>query len=651
MIRLRPMRSKPALDDRASAASWLRSAALAVIISLLAAAVIIRLNDTGDRYHEREEALSALERSVVDATVESGLAMLASVEGEDGEAVRAMESYRIAAAELAAAPIPGGAQQVRLLRDQYVQELGKVALLVEAGRGLDAARSLRSLEEPFRSLRASIADERLAASRGERRYEQISTWSTVAAMMFAAAIAGLLAWHTERSRRKAADAAADELRSLAYIDPLTGLPNRTEFMARLNNALLGIRDGGGTLAVLFIDIDNFKSVNDTMGHAAGDLLITLVARRIEAAIRPSDTCARLGGDEFAIILDGMGDLEHATHVTERILMAMDDPFVVDDRQLSVHCSIGLAISEGGKEDADELTRNADVAMYVAKSRGKARFEIYEPSMHPDLVEQRELLDDLNGALERRELVLFYQPVVEMQTGTVVGAEALIRWQHPSRRIVPPSKFIPIAEQSGLILPIGRWVLQEACRQGALWRIRFPDRSRFSMAVNVSARQLEEPAFVDELRATLRGYNVDPQSLTLELTESMMLRDDETTVCRLRQIRELGVRIAIDDFGTGYSSLGYLQQFPVDVIKIDRSFTERLSSDGRNFEVTRSIVELGRSLGVDIVAEGIEHAGQVAAVRSLGCTHGQGYYFGRPVPADDFTKIISRSIFAPLRRVA
>jgi EAL domain-containing protein (putative c-di-GMP-specific phosphodiesterase class I) len=290
-------------------------------------------------------------------------------------------------------------------------------------------------------------------------------------------------------------------------------------------------------------------------------------------------------------------------------------------------------------------------MYVAKSRGKARFEIYEPSMHPDLVEQRELLDDLNGALERRELVLFYQPVVEMQTGTVVGAEALIRWQHPSRRIVPPSKFIPIAEQSGLILPIGRWVLQEACRQGALWRIRFPDRSRFSMAVNVSARQLEEPAFVDELRATLRGYNVDPQSLTLELTESMMLRDDETTVCRLRQIRELGVRIAIDDFGTGYSSLGYLQQFPVDVIKIDRSFTERLSSDGRNFEVTRSIVELGRSLGVDIVAEGIEHAGQVAAVRSLGCTHGQGYYFGRPVPADDFTKIISRSIFAPLRRVA
>jgi EAL domain-containing protein (putative c-di-GMP-specific phosphodiesterase class I) len=363
-------------------------------------------------------------------------------------------------------------------------------------------------------------------------------------------------------------------------------------------------------------------------------------------VRPSDTCARLGGDEFAIIVDGMSDLEHSTQVTERILMAMDAPFHVEGRQLAVYCSIGLAVSEEGVETADELTRNADVAMYVAKSRGKARFEIYEPSMHPGLVEQRELHDDLSVALEREELALYYQPIIDLRGGNVVGAEALLRWHHPSRRLVPPVKFIPIAEQSGLILPIGRWVLNEACKQAALWRIRFPDLEAFSIAVNVSALQLNDPAFVDDLSAVIDAFSMQPEHLTLELTESVMIHDDHGTAARLRQIRELGVRIAIDDFGTGYSSLGYLQQFPVDVIKIDRSFTERMSADGRNFEVTRSIVELGRSLDVEIVAEGIEHGGQLAAFRSLGCTHGQGYYFGRPVPADEFARVISRSIFAP-----
>jgi EAL domain-containing protein (putative c-di-GMP-specific phosphodiesterase class I) len=267
-------------------------------------------------------------------------------------------------------------------------------------------------------------------------------------------------------------------------------------------------------------------------------------------------------------------------------------------------------------------------------------------MHPDLIEQRELLDDLGGALERDELALYYQPIVDMQLGSVVGAEALLRWNHPSRRLVPPSKFIPIAEESGLILSIGRWVLNEACRQGALWRIRFPDHTRFAMSVNVSARQLADATFIDDLRAALACFNIDPPTLTLELTESMMVSDDELTAERIARIRETGVRIAIDDFGTGYSSLSYLQQFPVDAIKIDRSFTERMSAEGRNFEVTRSIVELGRSLELQIVAEGIEHAGQVAAFQSLGCTHAQGYYYGRPVPADEFTRVISRSIFTP-----
>jgi EAL domain-containing protein (putative c-di-GMP-specific phosphodiesterase class I) len=267
------------------------------------------------------------------------------------------------------------------------------------------------------------------------------------------------------------------------------------------------------------------------------------------------------------------------------------------------------------------------------------------------VEQRELLDDLGGALERDELALFYQPIVNMHDGRVVGAEALLRWNHPSRRLVPPSKFIPIAEQSGLILGIGRWVLNSACQQVALWRIRFPALDSFSMAVNVSARQLADSAFVEDLRDALESFSIDPATLTLELTESLMVGDDDVTAVRIREIRELGVRIAIDDFGTGYSSLSYLQQFPVDVIKIDRSFTERMSAEGRNFEVTRSIVELGRSLELEIVAEGIEHEAQVSAFRALGCTHAQGYYFGRPVPADEFTRVISRAIYAPAARRA
>jgi EAL domain-containing protein (putative c-di-GMP-specific phosphodiesterase class I) len=305
----------------------------------------------------------------------------------------------------------------------------------------------------------------------------------------------------------------------------------------------------------------------------------------------------------------------------------------------------VAVSELGEEKADALTRNADVAMYVAKSRGKARFEIYEPSMHPDLVEQRELHDDLSGALEREEFALYYQPIVDMRDGSIVGAEALLRWNHPTRRLVPPSKFIPIAEQSGLISAIGRWVLEQACRQAAIWRAGFPEYPQLSISVNVSARQLADPGFPAELQAALDRVRVEPQMLTLELTESMMLKDDEVTAERMARIRETGARIAIDDFGTGYSSLSYLQQFPVDAIKIDRSFTERLSADGRNFEVTRTIVELGRSLGLEIVAEGIEHAGQVAAIRSLGCTHAQGYYFGRPMPADEFARMISQAILA------
>jgi diguanylate cyclase (GGDEF)-like protein len=641
--------------ERAVATSWVRTAFVAILISLIAAASVIQLNANVTRYHERSEVLTAREQELVDLRSAAWQAIWTGIEaaasGDGRLAATSLDGFRARLAEVEAADPLTAAPDVEQLRATFVRDQRGVLTLLEAGSAADARAAMVRTEEGFVWMRTELGVERVLATRNQQRFRALSTWGTVAAVFLAAGFVGLLSWYGERVRRKAADATATELREMAFVDPLTDLPNRVAFLSGLNDALNDASETTGALAVLFIDIDNFKSVNDTMGHAAGDELITQVARRIRSAVRPADVCARLGGDEFAIIVEHMKDLEDSTLVAERILAAMDQPFYVDGRELNVHCSIGVAISEHGVEGADELTRNADVAMYVAKSRGKARFEIYEPAMHPDLVEQRELLDDLTGALEREELVLYYQPLIDMPTEGVVGAEALIRWNHPTRRLVPPSKFIPIAEESGLIVPIGRWVLEEACRQGALWRIRFPGHRGFTMAVNISARQLAQPSFIEDVRATLHGFHTDPASLTLELTESMMLADDEVTALTIREIRELGVRVAIDDFGTGYSSLAYLQQFPVDVIKIDRSFTERLSADGRNFEVTRSIVELGRSLNLEIVAEGIEHAGQVAAIRSLGCTHGQGYYYGRPMPAAEFTKLISRAIFAPTSRAA
>jgi diguanylate cyclase (GGDEF)-like protein len=636
--------------------TWARSTGAAIVISLIAAASIIHLNDNVSGYQGRQVELTKLESSAIEAQGAGWEAVFTALDGQStGNRQSAAQSLvtfkeQIRHTEAVAAGVEMPAD-LAAAHHQFLVDLRAIAALIESGQTTEARDLSIVSDGVYLTLRESMVTERDLAVSNASRFRQISKWGTAATMLIAACFAGVLAWLTERTRRKAADAAATELRALAFVDSLTHLPNRTEFLDRLHASLERAAAANRSLAVLFLDIDDFKSVNDTMGHAAGDELITLVASRIEAAVRPSDACARLGGDEFAIIVDDIGDLEHSTLVTERILAAMDDPFEINGRQMSVHCSIGLAISEQGDDPADELMRNADVAMYVAKSRGKARFEIYEPSMHPELIENRELLDDLNGALERGELVNHYQPIVDLQTGRVTGAEALLRWNHPSRRLVPPVKFIPLAEQSGLIVPIGRWVLNEACRQSALWRIRHPENRTFAMHVNVSVRQLAEESFIDDLKAALHDFNTDPASLTLELTESMMLDDNAASTRRVEQIRELGVRIAIDDFGTGYSSLGYLQQFTVDAIKIDRSFTERLSQDGRNMEVTRSIVELGLSLGLNIVAEGIEHVEQVAAFRSLGCTHGQGYYYARPMPAGEFARLISREIFAPLARVA
>ena len=438
-----------------------------------------------------------------------------------------------------------------------------------------------------------------------------------------------------------------QLRHQAFHDPLTGLANRARFTDRLEHGLQRASRDGKALAVLFMDLDNFKSVNDGLGHSAGDRLLVEIAERLRRCLRPGDTAARFGGDEFAVLLEDLVSMDEATIVAERIFAALKPPFETDGKELFVRASAGIALGHGGGEDADELLRNADVAMYVAKSHGKGRFEVYQQTMHVSMIERLELLGDLQRAVDHEEFVVHYQPVVAMESGRIVGVEALVRWQHPERGLLSPAQFIPLAEESGVILSLGRWVLNESCLRMREWQDTFPDVPPLTISVNVSVRQLQEPAFVDEVAAALAQSGLEPNSLILEITESVMMQEVTSTVQVLQSLKDLGVRLAIDDFGTGYSSLSYLRQFPFDILKIDKSFVdagERVNDK----ELTRAIIELGRTLQMEIVAEGIEAVEQLARLRALACELGQGYYFARPLERsgiDDLLSAPNRSIDA------
>ena len=427
----------------------------------------------------------------------------------------------------------------------------------------------------------------------------------------------------------------DQLQHEAFHDPLTGLANRALFGDRVTHALaLMARHPSDRAAVLFIDLDDFKVVNDSLGHAAGDELLTAVSERIRACLRRQDTAARLGGDEFGILLEDT-DEALAGEVAERILDALRQPFGVAARQIFVQASIGIALGSdagapGEGETADELLRNADAAMYTAKARGKGRHEFYQAAMHASALRRLELRGRLEASLEAGEFVLHYQPVVELAGGAMVGVEALVRWRQPDGHLAQPVEFIPLAEETGLIVPLGQWVLEEACRQGAVWHRLHPGRD-LSMAVNVAARQFQEPTFVDVVRHVLAGAGLPASSLVIEVTESALLDVGEATITAITELKEMGVRIALDDFGTGYSSLSHLRRFPIDVLKIDRSFVEGIDGDDAGERaLVRSIVRLALSLDLEIVAEGIERHEQVVGLTALGARLGQGFHFGRPM---------------------
>lgn len=423
-------------------------------------------------------------------------------------------------------------------------------------------------------------------------------------------------------------------------DELTGLGNRAMFNSRLTRALGRTEPRLDQVAVLFVDIDDFKEVNDSLGHDAGDQLLISVAERLRACLRVSDTAARLGGDDFAVLLEDTYGESEIFAVADRILEAVAQPFSIAGRQLSVTASIGVAIDPSRSSTGEVLLRSADVAMYLAKERGKGRYEIFQAEVHSSAFERLELKSALSSAIQNDELVLHYQPIIDLVDRSIHGCEALVRWDHPERGLIPPSSFIPLAEESGLIVPLGMWVLEESCSQLRRWDAEHPEAASLKVSVNLSVRQIETPTIVDDIRAILDAHGVDPHRVTLEITESLVMDDSPEIRERLETLRSFGISLAVDDFGTGFSSLGYIQRFPVDIIKIDRGFVDRLDAPGGTSGVVRTIVELSRDLETTTVAEGIETAEQLSHLMALSCRFGQGYYFSRPVPGDDFAELIA-----------
>ena len=491
-------------------------------------------------------------------------------------------------------------------------------------------------------LGAVVAHEEgsIVTRHGDRR---VITWSNTVLREWTGDVTGTASIGTDVTDRRRAE---DQLQHDAFHDALTGLPNRALFIDRLQAALARLQGAAarghhkGMFAVVFLDVDRFKLVNDSLGHTVGDRLLIELSSALSTAVRPGDTVARLGGDEFTILLEDIEEREEAIAVAERIQVVLREPLTLSGHEVFATVSMGIALSAPGYRRAEDILRDADTAMYHAKALGKSRHQVFDSSMHARARKLLQLEHDVRRAIERSEFRVHYQPIVRLEDGRIAGFEALVRWQHPERGLVPPSEFIPLAEETGLIVPLGRLVLEEACRQAAEWQQRWGEE--LVVSVNLSVKQISHPGLVEQVDAALRQSGLPPRLLKLEVTETMVMENTDGAITLLRRLKALGVHIAIDDFGTGYSSLSYLLRLPADTLKIDRSFVSGTGDAGRNVSIVRTIVGLAYSLGLDVVAEGVETEEQRALLADLGCPFAQGYLFSPAVDAAAAEGLITAS---------
>jgi len=488
----------------------------------------------------------------------------------------------------------------------------------------DVKASARQAELAERA-RAEIARER--AEQAERHVHELNNYIT----------------EQERISR-ALEEAKEHFRHAAFHDSLTGLPNRAMFSellkAEIENAKL---HKDSLFAVLFLDLDRFKNINDSLGHSHGDLLLMAFAQRLEECLRPKDVLARFGGDEFAILLCGIDDASDAVRVAERIAIELAQPFVLDKNTAFTTASIGIALSLTGYIEPDDILRDADAAMYRAKENGKARYEMFDQGMHARAISRLRLESDLRLAIERDEFLVYYQPIIALESGRLAGFEALVRWAHPQRGLVTPGEFIPVAEETGLIVGIGQSVLEKSCKKMVEWQHLSPAYRSLSLSVNLSSRQVSQPDLIERIKGVLDESGIDPHCLKLEITESVVMENAEAATLMFKQLRGLGVQLSIDDFGTGYSSLSYLHRFPVNYLKIDQSFVGRMTEANDNAEIVRTIVTLARNLGLEVVAEGIETQSQNRQLKALGCDYGQGYLFSRPIDSASVPALLAQAL--------
>jgi diguanylate cyclase (GGDEF)-like protein/PAS domain S-box-containing protein len=427
----------------------------------------------------------------------------------------------------------------------------------------------------------------------------------------------------------------------AFHDALTGLPNRMFFMDQLKQSVQRVkRTQQLPFAVLFLDFDKFKIINDSLGHMVGDQLLIAIVKRLRAGVRPGDTVARLGGDEFTILLDSLKSPDDAIDMARRLLSNLSEHFKVPGREVFITASIGVALSTCGYEHAEDVLRDADTAIYRAKRICRARYEIFDKGMHVKAADLMQIETDLWRALERDELTLDYQPIVSLQTGRIAGFEALLRWLHPSRGMVSPLEFISVAEETGLIIPMGQWVLNQACRQTREWQKRYPQKPPLQISVNLSPKQFMQRDLIDQISLALDGGGLSPASLKVEITEGMVMQNVESTMQMLGQLQALGVAISLDDFGTGYSSLSYLHRFPISTLKIDQSFVSSMSNNQESLEIVRTILGLARNLKMEVIAEGVETLEQAVELRAMNCEYGQGYYFSKALNANSAVSFLS-----------